>query len=411
MNNYFESIDLTQNPFPPAASGLGGILKDKAYIPSNLEEKIIDFYNRMSTNPNGVKIFPVVGEYGSGKTAVLYGYLRFFFEENNIKVIYFDNPGVEFYDLADTLMRSLGRYEFAKALWEMAKPFLDFKESQPRLFALSFDDYLSELKNSSDINSAISKIQIVLKDNLQLTDDEEVAAKLGKLVVETKKKTYFDARDFAPRGDSLVPPRQEARFFSAIVKSIIKIYNVHGVAFLIDEFEEIAISEIISKQKKYSYFTTMRRLIDFAEVDNLWIAVSMTNDAKSIFVKENPALWQRFSNNENSMINLTPFDQGQIKEWLIWWLNRYRLKGSKNFNSIFPFKEGFEEPFMTDASRRVPRFLVKSFFQILAEAQSLELKPDDFTTEFVAKTLDKIFMTHKVDHQRTVHFRQVKIFA
>ena len=393
MDKYFESIDLTQNPFPPAASGLGGILMGKAYIPSILANKIDDFYERMSGNPNGVKIFPIIGEYGSGKTAVLNGYLRFFFEEKNIKVIYFDNPGVEFYDLADTLMRALGRYEFAKALWEMAKPHLEKKDYQPRLFSQSFDDYLSELKYFSEINSEIVKIQSVLKDDLHLTDDDEVAAKLGKLIVETKKKTYFDAKDFAIRGDSLAPVRQEARFFSAIVKAIIKIYNVTGVAFLIDEFEEIAISEIISRQKKYSYFTTLRRLVDFAELENLWIAVSMTNDAQAVFVKENPALWQRFSNNEQSTISLVPFEKGQIREWLIWWLNRYRIDGknSKHYNSIFPFQDDFEEPFMLDAKRRVPRILVKSFFNILAEAQQKSLAADGFTTKFVSETLNKIF--------------------
>ena len=397
MNNYFESIDLTQNPFPPAASGLGGILKDKAYVPDGLAHKIDAFYNRMSSNPHGVKIFPIIGEYGSGKTAVLNGYLRFFFEERNIKVIYFDNPGVEFYDLADTLMRALGRYEFAKALWEMSKPYLDKKESQPRLFEQSFDDYLSDLKKYEDIYSATTKIQYVLKNELNLTDDDEVAAKIGKLIVETKKKTYFDAKDFAIRSDSLVPARQEAKFFSAIIKAIIKIYNVCGVAFLIDEFEEIAISEIISKQKKYSYFTTMRRLVDFAEVENLWIAVSMTNDAKATFVKENPALWQRFSNKEDSTICLEPFDQGQIKEWLIWWLNRYRIKGkdSSHYNKPFPFQNGFEEPFMQDASRRVPRILVKSFFHVLAEAQQLSLEPEGFTAGFIDRVLDKIFATKK----------------
>ena len=78
---------------------------------------------------------------------------------------------------------------------------LQAAETQPRLFDQSFEDYLAELKNTADIQTATAKIQVILKSNLNLTDDEEVAAKLGKLIVETKRKTYFDARDFATRQD------------------------------------------------------------------------------------------------------------------------------------------------------------------------------------------------------------------
>ena len=50
---------------------------------------------------------------------------------------------------------------------------------------------------------------------------------------------------------------------------------------------------------------------------------------------------------------------------------------------------------MQDASRRVPRILVKSFFHVLAEAQQLSLEPEGFTAGFIDRVLDKIFATKK----------------
>ena len=127
----------------------------------------------------------------------------------------------------------------------------------------------------------------------------------------------------------------------------------------------------------------------------------MTDSAKDIVVKDNPALWERFSNSENSTINLEPFDEIQIKEWLIWWLNRYRIdkNSSKHYNSIFPFPEKFTSIFTKDAKRCIPRKLVKSFFQILADAKQEQLPPDKITIEFMESVVDKLFPIQEVEHE------------
>ena len=100
MSDFLEAAGLTKNPFPPAATGMGGALDiyKKIYLPDEQSRAIADFYAQASQG-TGVKVFPIIGAYGAGKSAVLKGYMQTFFESRNIKVFYFDNPGVEFYSL------------------------------------------------------------------------------------------------------------------------------------------------------------------------------------------------------------------------------------------------------------------------------------------------------------------------
>jgi len=137
-----EKYKLSRNPFPPAASGID--VERNLYIPPKWRKKIGEYYETLY-HGEGAKAFPIVGEYGSGKTVLLKGYLKDFFENKRIKTIYFENPGVKFYDLANTLMRSLGRYEFSKALWERCKEYLA-ERGQRLLFSMSFSDMLATLK-------------------------------------------------------------------------------------------------------------------------------------------------------------------------------------------------------------------------------------------------------------------------
>lgn len=400
--DYYKTIELTQNPFPSAASGLGGILDKCIYLPRELEDKIKSFFETMNSHEGGVKIFPIVGEYGAGKSAILKGWLKFFFEKEQYHVVYFDNPGVDFYDLANTLMKSLGRYEFSKAIWEYAKQDVVKINGSPYLFEDSFESMLCSLTSKELMSNMTRTLERVIYEKLDFTNDREVAHKLAQLVVETKKKTYFDARDFEVRQDSLVPIKEEAKFFTAIVRATITLYNVRGVIFLIDEFEEIAISDVISKHKRYAYLATLRKLIDFSELENLWIAISMTHEAKQVVSKNNPALWQRFSNNEMSTIELEPFNEGDVRNWLEWWLERYRSPNAKESlsNPIFPFTKGCIRPFMDSVTRRTPRKLVKAFFQILAEGRERNLSPDGYSQDFVKSIVESLYPQEDINDEQ-----------
>jgi len=380
-----EEYKLSRNPFPPAASGID-VEKD-LYIPPKWEEKIEDYYKTLHQG-KGAKAFPIVGDYGSGKTVLLKGYLKDFFESKRIKTIYFENPGVKFYDLANTLMRSLGRYEFSKALWERCKEYLA-ERGQKLLFPMSFSDMLTTLKTRADRERKIVELSDVIKKNLNLTDDEEVAYKLGLMVVETASKPYFSYRDFE---GALVAEREESKYFKAVINTIIKVYGVEGVAFLIDEFEEIAFPKRMVRKQTYEYLATLRSLIDISEKENLWIISAMTMEAVEETRKMNPALWQRFTHQEKeTILRLEPLTVEESKELIKWWLNIARNEDDfKDYrDSLFPFP-GDIEKVLERPDIRLPRPLVRICFITLARAVEEKVEAP-ITMDFIEKIINKLY--------------------
>jgi len=384
MNENFmeEKYGLFRNPFPPAASGIdvGG---KELYIPDAWEEKVNEYYETLSSG-EGAKAFPVIGEYGSGKTVFLRGFLKDFFEKKRIKTFYFENPGTQFYDLADTLMRDLGRYEFSKALWELCKEHAQIG-GQTRLFPLSFSGMLNTLKTKRLKESMANELARVVRDELNLTDDDEIAYKLGLMIVETVSKPYFDYRDFvAGRTKSLVAERQEPKYFKAITNAIFKIYNVEGVAFLIDEFEEISISgRISSRTKRFEYLATLKHLIDISKQEKLWIVLSMPPDAEVALKQMDQALWERFTHNGATALKLEPLSREESEKLLIWWLNRAK-KGDEE--TLFPLPREFLNLLEKRTDLRLPRKLVKLGFFILAKATEKKIEapiPIGFIEEII----------------------------
>jgi len=387
MNETIKKYKLSRNPFPPAASGIdvGG---KELYIPEAWKNKVKEYYETLSRG-GGVKAFPVIGEYGSGKTVLLKGYLKDFFEEKRIKAFYFENPGTQFYDLADTLMRELGRYEFSKALWELCKEYT-YVGGQRRLFPLKFSKMLSSLKTKRNRENMARELAHVLKKDLILTDEAEIAYKLALMIVETASKPYFDYRDFvASRTTSLVAERQEPKYFKALINAVLKVYNVQGVAFLIDEFEGVAISKRMSSRiKRYEYLATLRHLIDFSEKENLWIVMAMTPEAATASEDLDPALWKRFTHDKRNTLILDPFSKEESKKLLIWWLDRARESQNlkKYKGKLFPFPEEFLDLLESRPNLLFPRKLVKIGFFILAKADEEEIEvpiPIKFIEEIV----------------------------
>jgi hypothetical protein len=383
-----EEYKLSRNPFPPAASGID-VEKD-LYIPPKWEEKIEDYYKTLHQG-KGAKAFPIVGDYGSGKTVLLKGYLKDFFESKRIKTIYFENPGVKFYDLANTLMRSLGRYEFSKALWERCKEYLA-ERGQKLLFPMSFSDMLATLKTRADRERKVKELSDVIEKNLNLTNEREVAYKLGLMVVETASKPYFSYRDFVVGTKGLVAEREESKYFKAVINAIIKIYGVEGVAFLIDEFEEIAFPKRMSHKQTYEYLATLRSLIDISEKENLWIISAMTMEAVEETRKMNPALWQRFVHKDrNTILNLEPLTKDESKSLIKWWLNTAKnddgLKEYKNI--LFPFPEDIEKV-LKSPEVRLPRSLVRIGFFTLAKAEEEKVKAP-IPINFIKRIINELY--------------------
>jgi hypothetical protein len=383
-----QKYKLSRNPFPPAASGID--VEKGLYIPPKWKEKIGKYYETLC-HGRGAKAFPITGEYGSGKTVLLKGYLKDFFENKRIKTIYFENPGVEFYDLANTLMRSLGRYEFSKTLWEMCKEHLAEKERL--LFPMTFTQMLSTLNTKTDREKKALEFSDVIQNKLNLTDEPEVAYKLGLMIADTSSKPYFSYRDFvASTKGALVAEKEESKYFKAIINTIIKSYGVKGVAFLIDEFEEISFPRRMTHKQTYEYLATLRSLIEISEKENLWIIPAMTPEAAEETRKMNPALWQRFTHQEvETMLVLEPLTVEESKDLMKWWLNRAREEDNfKTYKDrLFPFPEDIEKV-LKRLEVRLPRPLVRIGFFILARAEKEKIE-SPIPIDFIEKIINEFY--------------------
>lgn len=363
-----DDLHLVCNPFPTAATGVLPPLDDNAtglYFPKPWQDKLENLFQQLQSS-NGPKAIPVIGEYGMGKTTFLQGFIAPFFESRGYKVIYFENPGLQPYDLASALMRKLGRYEFAKALWEICKS----KGSivQPKmLFSESFKDWLN--RNSQP--NAQTRTQDNLRQailSLKVTDDEEIAAKLARMIVETGTKPFFEYRDFvAGTKSSLVAERQEAQYFTVLVKCIQLVYQVNGVVFLLDEFEDIALAKNMTRSKGYQYLATLRQLFDLSNAENLWMVLAMTPDSLDLSRNMNPALFQRFVPEKE--FELGPLSRDDAVGLAKAWLKRGRGTKFKNEgDELFPFAEDFFTAATGHPELLKPRNLIYLLRQAVEEA-------------------------------------------
>jgi len=378
--------------FPKNERAATGIDLEKdlnLFIPAAWNSNIEEYYSIISKGI-GVKAFPIIGDYGSGKTAFLKGYLSEYLLKKRIKPFYFENPGVRFYDLANMLLRNLGRYEFAKALWERSEVYLKDR-AQTRLVPRTFDQMLSRLKTKGDRETMAHNIAKILKNEIEITDDEEIAYRLALMVVETANKPYFEYRDFiAGQKNALVPERIESKYFKCLIRAIIDIYGVDGVAFLIDEFEDVAISKRMSRTKSYEYLATLRQLIDLSMEENLWIVTAMTSEAAQTTKEMNNALWERFTHNEVTKIQLGPLSGEESKDLLIWWLNRARDNNNQKRDSLFPLPDEFIDFLESRPDIRFPRPLVKSCFIIISKAANDNINAP-IPIDFIKETINRLY--------------------
>lgn len=286
----FQRLGLSRNPFPPATTGAG--LLEELSLPESWETDLRGRIKELAES-EGDKALVIEGGYGAGKTFILKWIETEVLPEHRIKPFFFENPGIAFYDLANRLMRQVGRYEVAKALWEMLYP--DSPEDRQTLFALEFGQWLASLDNRIKRNKAIQSLSVSL-ENQGFAEDEEILNKLSRLIVETGDRPYFEYRDFVPRSTrSLVAEREEPKYFQSLVRILGKINNADGIAFLLDEFEDVALVRSLSRNQAATYISTLRRLLDIAEREDLWIILSTTPEGLSRTNELDDSLIQRFS--------------------------------------------------------------------------------------------------------------------
>ena len=288
-DDHLQRLGLERNPFPPATTGTG-FLMDLS-LPNRWETDLRGRIRELADS-EGDRALVIEGGYGTGKTFILNWIQAKVLLEYRVKPYFFENPGVAFYDLANRLMRQVGRYEVAKALWELLYP--SNAEAQQRLISLEFRQWLATLGNRKSRDKAVRTLTESLRAQ-DLATDEEILHKLARLIVETGERPYFEYRDFVPRSSrSLVAEQEEPSYFQALVKILGRIANADGIAFLLDEFEDITLPRRLSKSQASAYTGTLRRLLNMAQREDLWIILSTTPEGLARTKELDPSLVDRF---------------------------------------------------------------------------------------------------------------------
>ncbi|MFQ5801431.1 MAG: AAA family ATPase [Candidatus Methylomirabilales bacterium] len=384
MDQGLARLRLRFNPFEPAASGAP--TGPELWIPNGwktMAEQLLT----MAESGHGPKAMAVVGEYGSGKTYLLNWLATQELPRRRIHPYYFDNPGVHFYDLANSLLRRLGRLSFAKSLWELLRPEVSgqralFDEELPFLVA-SRRGKGERLQLSTELQRAIQKHAI--------TGDEEIARKLARLIVETWEKPYFEYRDFvAGHKEALVAEREEAPYFKAILRALRAAQGIEAVAFLIDEFEEVSLQKRLTRRDAHDYLATLKRLLNLTQDENFWVIVAMTHQAQDVTKQLEPTLWERFTSHGRYTFVIPPLRDAEARE-----LVKRRVEWARTTNgsedSLFPFPENFDTA-LQPSTRSSPRRLVKVAFYCIAEGARTDRRIDlPLRVAFIREVEERIY--------------------
>lgn len=360
-----EALGLGFNPFPPAATGAS--VSGDPWLPDSWSKELQKGIDSLATG-GGPKALTIVGEYGAGKTYVLQWLMIHVFRPRRILPFFFDNPGVAFYDLANQLLRQVGRYEFSKSLWELLyQPGAD-SSLQGRLIDWTFPQWLENLGDRKARKREVDYLASTLRER-DLTDDEEVSYRFAQLIVDTGDRPYFEFRDFIPRlANSLVPEREEARYFVTVIRLLMQVFEVSGVAFLIDEFEDVALGRRLGKKQVSEYTATLRRLLDTARDEELWLALSITPEGLEQTSRLEPALIQRFS---------AGFEIPRLSDDDAFDLVQHRLNKARSGcarEDLWPFENDVLLE-LEERNRSSPRKLIRILWQSLALASQRGIEP------------------------------------
>ncbi len=372
MGTPLKRLGLEFNPFEPSASGAP--VQERFWFPAKWQGELRAQLDQLA-GAHGVKAIAISGEYGSGKTYILQWLQRVELPRRRIRAFYFDNPGVQFYDLANALLRQIGRKDFAKSLWELVSTHVG---PYPRtFFGTGFEDFLRKRRGQKR-EVVLARLQHAIVE-ANITTRGEIAYRLAQLVADTPTKPYFEYRDFvAGRRNALVAEREEAPYFGAILKTLRLAANIKAVAFLIDEFEEVSLLKRLTRREAHEYLATLKRLINLTEED-LWLVVAMTPDAVDKTQALEPALWQRFTAQGKYLLTIRPLTVREAKTLVENRLKAARLPGFKPGNRLFPFPDDLTS-ILSPANRSSPRRLVKICFYAIGSARG---KPMPFKRGFL----------------------------
>ena len=392
MPDVLRKLDLKFNPFEPSASGPPiGITHSP---PTELADQIGNLLNTHQT-ARGAKVIVIIGQYGTGKTCLLRWLYDRILPGRRVRPFYFDNPGVHFYDLANTLLRTIGRKNFARFIWEFAGPHVS-TPYQRNLFRRSFEEYLSaeSRPRRGHQQEVAGPLQNAIVD-AGVTSDEQIAYCLARIVADAVRKPYFEYRDFLPgQSGSLVAEGEEAPYFGAILRTLARGSGADAVAFLIDEFEEIGLQKRLTKRAAHDYLATLKRLINLSrnEDNHFWLFLSMTPDAYETTRELEPALVERFTG-QDSLVRVPPLQPDDVVALIQSRLDAARPDESTDrIGRLFPFSE---EISFSRNTRSNPRRLVKACFAAISHAKETTRLP--FSNAYLRDVEGKLFGSRSED--------------
>ena len=219
-----------------------------------------------------------------------------------------------------------------------------------------------------------------------VTDDEEIAHCLARIVVETPLKPNFEYRDFVARSPgAVVAERQEPRYFEALLKALTAGSESRGVAFLLDEFEEIGLNDRTRRRTAHHYVTTLKRLIDLTKHDSpeLWVVLAMTPEAFRQTETGMPGFTDRMAS-RGAHITLGAQSREQAEQ-----LMRARLEWVREHSreDLLPFPSDigcFGERVLSS-----PRRLVQTCSVAISEAKADAALP--FAASYVEKIVERLY--------------------
>jgi len=368
-------LGLKFNPFEPAASGAP--LGNKLWLPDSWKIRLQNRLNRLS-EAQGVKAIALVGEYGSGKTYILQWLYRQELPKRRIEPFYFNNPGVQFSELANGLLRQIGRKDFAKYLWELAGSHVT---SQPSLFAKGYEEYISE--GPRTLSEMLGSLQHgIVKTGI--TSDSSIAYALAQFIAETPQKNSQDYRDFVAQSVMVAEP-EAAPYFDAILKTIQLGAGINAVAFAIDEFQEISLQKQLTRRETHDYLATLKRLTNLTTRSNFWLILGMTPQALLTTRQLEPELWARLTADGEYEFEVPPLTPTEAVE-----LVKHRLARARTgqvSNSLFPFPGAFEN-ILSPATIANPRRLVKICSSAISNAEDAPLP---FSPEYLQSIESKAY--------------------
>jgi hypothetical protein len=382
-----KDLGLSSNPFEPATAGAP--IGSDLWLPRRWEQELRRSLQLIATG-RGVKALAISGEYGGGKSYILqWLYREELPNQFSAKPFYFDNPGVQFYSLANSLLRQIGRKEFAKMIWELASNKVE--GYQRGLFTSGFEEYLRAQQTGRFKRYNLASLQDAIRE-AGIVDDEEIADRLARIVTETSVKPYFEYRDFiAGKAGTLVAEGEEAPYFGAILRTLRLAGNVQRVAFLVDEFEEVSLQKKLTRREAHDYLSTLKRLINLTKGEDLWLVVAMTPDGVEKTQALEPALGERFASQGQFSFKIPPLDKNEATELVKRRLVPARLPGFSPPNELFPFPDNFVES-LTPATFSNPRRLVKSCFYAIGSSQGQSLP---FSGDFLRATETRAYPSEK----------------